>query len=463
LAAAPTAEPFPLAVLPAPMRQFVEEGAQACSCPPDYLAVPALALAGAAIGNARVLRIKHGYEVGTNLYTAIIGSPGSRKSPALELVAKPFYAKDYQVEADWRQKNLNLPEADRKPRQNIYVKDVTTEKLAECLRDSPRGLVRIEDELADLVMSLDVYHPGGHGGDLQKYLSLWSRAPIKIDRKSFKGIPLCVRYPFLTITGGLQPDLLTCLAGRARIKDGFMDRFLFAYPDELPAEPETWLEINPATETAWKELLEKLWALEMQQDGETSYRPKVVHLTTEAKDAWVGATAMLANELNSDQLAPHLRGPWAKLPGYLARLSLILQTMHFVQAQTSVEDVADQSICHAAQILEYFQNQAQRVYHRLDADPRVADAKRILKCLKDHWTSDPGYSDNPRVFDAGTKRFGRTKLFWNHLRRHFKRPEALDPPLELLVQHHHLRRVESDAAKRGPRPQEYEVNPKWNP
>ena len=141
LAAAPTAEPFPLAVLPAPMRQFVEEGAQACSCPPDYLAVPALALAGAAIGNARVLRIKHGYEVGTNLYTAIIGSPGSRKSPALELVAKPFYAKDYQVEADWRQKNLNLPEADRKPRQNIYVKDVTTEKLAECLRDSPRGLV----------------------------------------------------------------------------------------------------------------------------------------------------------------------------------------------------------------------------------------------------------------------------------------------------------------------------------
>src|SRR6266436_2889510 len=49
LAEVPAALPFPLSVLPAILIRFVKDAAGALTCPVDYLAVPLLALAGAAI------------------------------------------------------------------------------------------------------------------------------------------------------------------------------------------------------------------------------------------------------------------------------------------------------------------------------------------------------------------------------------------------------------------------------
>src|SRR5262249_51530796 len=54
----PTADCFPVDVFPVPLRAFVREAAAALACPADYIAVPLLTLAGAAIGAARELEIK---------------------------------------------------------------------------------------------------------------------------------------------------------------------------------------------------------------------------------------------------------------------------------------------------------------------------------------------------------------------------------------------------------------------
>jgi hypothetical protein len=48
-----------------------------------------LPLLGAAIGTSRVLEVKPGWREGPRLYAAVVAEPGSKKSPALDLVAMP--------------------------------------------------------------------------------------------------------------------------------------------------------------------------------------------------------------------------------------------------------------------------------------------------------------------------------------------------------------------------------------
>jgi hypothetical protein len=62
---------------------------------------------------------------------------------------------------------------------------------------------------------MDAYR-SGRGGDRQHYLSMWSRATIKVDRKGNNGAPILVSRPVLPVVGGIQPDLLPDLADAAQ-------------------------------------------------------------------------------------------------------------------------------------------------------------------------------------------------------------------------------------------------------
>src|SRR5262249_50913891 len=101
LSATPEAEPFPLYVLPDPLQRFVSEAAAALNCPPDFVAVPLLALAGGAIGNARRLAITRTHSQGAVLFAACVGNPGSGKSPALEMLLPPFEAAERRYRQEW--------------------------------------------------------------------------------------------------------------------------------------------------------------------------------------------------------------------------------------------------------------------------------------------------------------------------------------------------------------------------
>lgn len=161
LAEVPAAQPFPLSVLPAILIRFVKDAAGALTCPIDYLAVPLLALAGAAIGSSRVLRIKGDWFERPCLYAAVIGPPGSAKSPALKLVAKPFYDEQGRRMANYRRRLMGWEEEKEEGRgpkpkpSTIYVNDITCEALASILQDNPRGVALIRDELTAWVMAMD--------------------------------------------------------------------------------------------------------------------------------------------------------------------------------------------------------------------------------------------------------------------------------------------------------------------
>ena len=442
LSEAPPANPFPLAVLPLPLRQVVSQAAAAVHCPTDYVAVPLLTLAGAAIGRSRILRVKNGHFELPALYTGVVGPTGLGKTPALTAARRPFDAVQAQRVKDFKAQT----EQPRKPLENAYVSDITTEKLASCLQDAPRGLALIRDELCALLNSFNQYKHGGKGADQQFFLSAWSANPIDVQRRKDPE-PLHIESPFLAITGGIQPDLLHLLRGHRHIRDGFFERFLITYPTPPPAAGDDGVELHPDTEKLWANIVAKLYTLTMDDADQLGPRPKLVNLTADAKLTWRAFTQQLADERNAEDFPRCLDGIWAKLSTYGARLALILHYLRWACDQANDDAVDATSMVLAVQLVDYFKSHARKVSVAIDADPNVDGARRILRWLQKH----PEFND-----------FNRSRVY-EDLRGYFSHDSRnLKPPLELLVTLGYLQRKDQDANRRGPKPDAYAVNPKWD-
>lgn len=96
---------FPVDVFPEALRRYVEAGAEAIGVPVDFIAIPLLGFAAATIGNTRALRVKAGWIELAILWLAVIGEPGSGKSPALSHARHPL---DVVQQAAWERFGLAL-------------------------------------------------------------------------------------------------------------------------------------------------------------------------------------------------------------------------------------------------------------------------------------------------------------------------------------------------------------------
>ena len=324
---------FPLDTLPGPIKGFVDETAKSLSVPPDLIALPALVSTSAAIGNTRRIRLKEGWTEPANLYGAIVCNSGTRKSPAQDAATAPV-----RNQPTWR----------------TWTSDVTVERLAELLAGNPCGLAVIRDEVSGLVRSFNQYK-GGKGADKEFYLSAWSGQSFRVDRKN--GTEIIVPRPFVSIVGGIPPDVLQELAGQLCKGDGFLERFLFVYPDRVKAQ---WTDfaVSKDAQSQYNTLFDDLYALDVA-------KPTFLNLTAQAREYFVTWHDAHGAEAESPDLSPFLQGSYAKLIGYCARLAL----NHQLCTNPNAESVEKESIAAATAMIDYFKTQAWKVATLLDQAP----------------------------------------------------------------------------------------------
>jgi hypothetical protein len=456
---APPAEPFPLEVLPVPLRQFVEEAAWAVNCPPDFVAVPMLVMAGAAIGNSRRLAITRSHVQGAALYAAVVNRPGSGKSPANSLLREPFDRAQAKWIEEWKVVLGEWKKTDpdgRGPKPvcpRCVVGDTTTESLKATLSENPRGVLMVLDELTSLVAGLNQYKQG-RGNDKQFYLSAWANETIINDRRSDKdkdGGPTFIRHPLIGIYGGIPPDVLDRFrSDRSRnempTNDGWLDRFLLSYPDDLPAVGETWREVSPEARENWRDVVDLLLSLDMVAGDDGHRRAELVKLTADGRAAWQRFTEQHAAEVNDGAFPDHLRGPWSKLRGYCGRLALIVHQLRVACGATRLKDVDGESVSAAVKLVAYFKAHARRVLDVLGTDRRVEDAKRVWAwVLRERRTEFKAWQVQEDLKSEGR----------------FPTVDALTPALGVLVSHNYIRCRPADGRKAPGRPPAtvYEVNP----
>ncbi len=248
----------------------------------------------------------------------------------------------------------------------------------ERLGENPRGLLSSNDELSGWVRQMDQYKSGDKGTDRQFWLSAWSNSFVSVDRKGRKE-PLMVYRPFVAVAGGIQPGILSELKNNR--EDGLLDRFLFGYPDLMPTR---WSdkEISEASRTAYKEIYDELYGLEMDTDENGS--PDPIHATFDApaKQLFVEAFDSLCEEMEQPGFPSHLKGPWSKMKGYLARLSLIVCMTYVVEPRNRRygEDfygvmknnpmISERHVRAAVELLDYFKAHTRKVYAKLPGTGR---------------------------------------------------------------------------------------------
>jgi hypothetical protein len=483
LAAHCLAEPFPLDVLPEHLQEYVRDCAATLSCPPDYVAVPVVILAGGLIGASRALTIKEGHTQRPIFYAASVGRPGSGKSPGLEKARAPIRKKEDEWNATWKEKmgaykvamaaheqqvrqaakaKDDLPEEPRKPvLERLTVGGVTVEVLGLILSENSRGVTMVRDELTGWIGDMNAYR-GGKGSDREFYLSAWSGTGDAVDRKKdHDDGPLTLSDPNLNVIGGMVPDNLRSLRGdrgdQEGKNDGFFDRVLFCWPEDVPAVGETWAELAPETALIWELVTVNMLRLAMQPVVKDSkavgYRPYYVRLTPEGRQAWQEFTETHAAEQNDPAFPNHLRGPWAKLKAYCARFALVLHYLRWACNELPAEEVAaysnveSEDMRRAARLVAYFKVQARKVHNEIDADQSSAVGQRLLAWIE----------------QSGLTRFTRRDAFRAGRGRGCTRTADIDTPLELLEAHGYVRPSPGEPViSAGRKPgQCFDVNPEF--
>ena len=420
----PRYQPFPVECLPDPLKQLVVEGAKAIGCDESYIALPLLTAVATAIGTTRCLQVKRGWMVPSILWTAIIGESGTSKSPAFRLAMKPFRKlqrkaheenaeeeKQYAEEKKVYKKAFNKwekagkgeespPDEPKTPQAVRYIViDTTVEALAPLLQDNPRGLLVARDELNGWLQSFGQYNGKG-GADSSQWLSMYSADELTVDRRTGTTRTIYVPTASVSITGGIQPGILTRALGKEHRESGMAARLLMAQP---PRRAKRWIEadVDPAITQEVEALFAELLKLEPEIDEEGRPHPVAIQLGPEAKTAWVEYYDKHAKE--QADLTGDLAAAWSKLEETPVRLALVMHLVRYAAgdvANDGSEDgfVTQKTMRDAITLTQWFKNEALRVYDQFEDTEEDRERRRLIE-----WITGKGESVTVREVQQGCR------------------------------------------------------------
>ncbi len=399
----PVWRPFPTSTLPEPIRSFVAESAKSGGCDDSFVAVPLLAALAAAVGNSRVIELKHDWTEPCVLWCVTVGESGDGKSPGMDkavantmdrqkramaeyAAAKKQHDEDfanYERAAEaWKKSGASSP-APEKPVAPVcacyWTDDATTEAMAMLLQQSPRGVLMKRDELAGWFGSFDKYNGKG-GGDVARWLEIHGARSIKVDRKT--SAPLYVPRAAVSIAGGIQPGALRRVIGDQHKENGLLARLFMAFP---PRKAEMWTEavLSPVVAEKTRLVFDVIYALEADPDQYGDLVPRRVTLDATARAAWIKYFNRCASErvglIGADAAAA------AKLLGGAARLALVVHLVRVAAGDTRVRDpnVVDvESMVVGIALADWFKAEAKRIYAMFNESDEDREDRPLLDWIR---------------------------------------------------------------------------------
>lgn len=395
---------FPVDTLPPPLRNFVASVSASLNVDPSYVALPALAVCAAAVGNAVQICLKLGWIESCCLWMVLVGESGEGKTPPLKKALKPLrgiernalesykaaslayqaevatYKKAFQRWERDADESIPPPEAPTQPVcPRCLVDDFTMESLAEILAENPRGLLISRDELAGLFGSFDRYTKS-RGGDASKLLELFEGKEFRTDRKTDRKTILIDRA-LCSVIGGIQPEILKrCLSSEHR-ESGLAARLMFCNP---PRRIREWseAEITPEVEAPYHDLILDLYGIQFLADTNGSLIPATVFLSEDAKPDWIKFHDSNAAERHNE--SGELAAAFAKLDRHAARLVLVIHLIRYAAGESGVqfERIDKQSVQAGIDLARWFGHEARRVYHRLTETTEQREERELVEWIR---------------------------------------------------------------------------------
>lgn len=401
--------PFPVELLPEPMREFVEHEAVALDCDPAFVAVPTLVTAAGAIGLSRWIELKATWREPCIVWAAIVAPSGSMKSPALaeavaplrELQERAFAEYDRAVTdyeeasrlyeaAQRKRESLTLAKPVAPARTRFILSDTTMEAIAPILRDNPRGVLLVRDELGGWFRGFDQYRPGGRGGDAAGWCELFHGRAITVDRCTRP--TLYVPSGGVSVVGTVQVNTLALLLRPELIEGGLVPRLLLVAP---PRRRKRWSEatVLGGVRERYRALIEALTRLQPGDDA-----PVALPLAADARAGWERSFNANADPLfEAGEVGDECTsGTLAKIEAYLARLSLLVALCDDPDADRVSADAVERG----CQFANWFRAETLRVRHLIETGAEGRATAALEKLIRDR-----GGAITPRELAAASRQY----------------------------------------------------------
>lgn len=386
---------FPVDVFPQKIKEYVSCAANQLQSPPDWISTGILVAVGRALGTTRSILLADGYEEYGNLYAIIVGPPGTLKSTSMEYAMSPIYRRQKRLNDKYmkekaareiflKEEKLAKQSGEYPPAyvpppgilEHIYMDNFTNEALVKRLhtngtvRRKDTAVVIVSDEVRGFLLDFNAYR-GGKGSDKQFYLKAWGLKSHKGDRMDDEKF-VAVDKPFVSIFGGIQPDVLPCLETDKNMEDGFLHRLLFSFPqvnhvfcqpEETPRPTKNGggevSKLQKAKEEYEAAIYRLLLGCKKNQDGSAV----ALEFTEEGWKAWLAWQKKHAEE--TEKSPPSFRGVMAKQRAHMGRFCLILHMLRATCGEVGTFDetgkyllddgqVDEVTVERASKLVDYF-------------------------------------------------------------------------------------------------------------
>ncbi|MGM1052477.1 MAG: YfjI family protein [Pseudomonadota bacterium] len=468
----PPVDPFSPEMLPEAIRAYVMDVAQRQQSAPEYCAVVALVALAGVVGRKVLMRPKRydDWTVTPNLWGALIGGPSSMKSPTLKAMRFPLDAIEKELREeheaaraqheddaeivemerqaakkrakqkaekgdrdgarDELAKVANLEEPSESP-PRLTVNDASVEALGERLNENPNGLTLVRDELAGWLAKMQQEE---HAADRAFYLECFNGDGRYTYDRIGRGT-IAIENCTLSIIGGIQPAKIAPLVrgvAKGTDDDGLIQRFQLAV---WPDQPKHWQWVDRApsaqAKDRYRQAFYALHAMTFEtEDGE----PPTWRFNDHAQAEFITWMEELHAEARSGDLPPAVESHLLKMPKTVCALALLFALVDGEQGE-----VGHASTCRALAWAEFLRSHTLRLYSAVTGS-QVAGAHLI-------------HQRRAKLPQPFTARDVRRKQ-WAGLAGVDEVREAI----EVLEDHHHVRRFEVAAETGRPKTVFY-----WHP
>jgi hypothetical protein len=371
---------FPINVFPPLFKDLIMDCNKSLNFPIDYTGTAILTAISTAIGTSAKVKVKEGWYEYASLYTAIVGKAGANKSHPISLIFDVFNQIDKKAIDEFTplyHKFIEYQRLSNKERKEstpikepqlskTVLGDFTPEMLLQRLSTNKKGCVIVSDELATFIDGMNNYSKGDRAS---LYLTLWSNKATSVDRVG-KPIPIMVTQPFLNVIGGIQPRVLPKLFPSNKIDNGFLQRFLFAYPNYTGKKSVNKNEKDEELIKAFNGfILDYINNHPVNIDATTgNATSKIYHFSNEAKEYFFNWSEGNADEVNNNSETV-IGEILSKFDNHFIRFALLLQIME----NDNAIEIGLNAVKGAERLCEYFTNCAVKVIDTINEPPKPSE------------------------------------------------------------------------------------------
>ncbi|TXH14108.1 MAG: DUF3987 domain-containing protein [Hyphomicrobiaceae bacterium] len=333
--AKPLPPSFPRGAFPMPIEQLAIHRGEQAGCDPSGIAMAAfVACAGALSDTIRLkMRVHEPWFERPLLWGMLIGVPSTNKTAMLKCstarikeIDGAMFRQNVRNLADWQEQGGTKGSEPMPALSRLRVEDITMESAQEVCKNSPHGVISIQNELNGFFGAINK-HGGDKGGGLDRsfWINAYDGGQYAVNRIGRGGIAgYIIDNLSVGILGGIQPDVIKrIMSGYS--DDGIIQRFI---PIVLADGTDGDDRPAPDVSSEFDELIQRL--NEMRIDRKNQFFMKdYVEFSEDAQQVQYRTSKFHSRLVKSfENVNATLASHFGKFNGFFGRMCI---TMHCIE------------------------------------------------------------------------------------------------------------------------------------